>query len=268
LLAGGNAVAAGRPGGLTVTFFDVGQGDAALVRSPAGAAILVDGGPDPEQVATKLYAEGVHRLDLVVATHPHADHVAGLPAVLARFPVGLVLDPGCPGDSPAYAAFLEALAASGDPVGHPRSGARLRIGDVDIQVLGPEHCAHGTDSDPNNESLVLRASVGGETVLFPGDAEVAEQTEILRDERPLLAATVLKVVHHGGNTSLGGFVAAVGASVAVVSVGPNRYGHPVPAVLAALARDGMRVFRTDRSGDVTVSFLEGGGVSVESSHDG
>jgi competence protein ComEC len=188
--------------------------------------------------------------------------------VLARFPVGLVLDPGCPGDSPAYGAFLEALSASGDPVRHPRAGARLQVGDVRIEVLGPEHCAHGTDSDPNNESLILRISVGRDTVLFPGDAEVAEQTEILRDERPFLAASVLKVAHHGGSTSLAGFVAAVGASVAVVSVGPNRYGHPVPAVLGALARDGMRVFRTDRSGDVTVSFLEGGGVSVESSHDG
>jgi competence protein ComEC len=268
MFAGANALAAGRPGGLTVTFFDVGQGDAALVRSPGGAAILIDGGPDAEQVATKLYAQGVHRLDVVVATHPHADHVAGLPAVLARFPVGLVLDPGCPGDSPAYSIFLDALTASGDPVRHPRAGARLQVGDVRVEVLGPEHCAHGTDSDPNNESLILRVSVGDEAILFPGDAEVAEQTEVLRDERALLAATVLKVAHHGGDTSLAGFVSAVGASIAVVSVGPNRYGHPVPAVLAQLARDRMRVFRTDRSGDVTVAFLEEGVVSVESSEDG
>jgi competence protein ComEC len=116
--------------------------------------------------------------------------------------------------------------------------------------------------------LVLRVSVGTQTVLFPGDAEVDEQTEVLRDEEPMLAATVLKVAHHGGDTSLDGFVAAVGAMVAVVSVGPNRYGHPVPAVLAELARDGMRVFRTDRAGDVTVTFLPRGGVSVESSQDG
>jgi competence protein ComEC len=193
--------------------------------------------------------------------------VAGLPAVLARYPVGVVLDPGCPGDSPFYAAFLRAVAASGDPVRHPRAGQHLQVGDVSIEVLGPEHCAHGTDSDPNNDSLVLRVSVGEDAVLFPGDAEVPEQTEVLRDERLLLSATVLKVAHHGGNTSLPALVAAIGATVAVVSVGPNRYGHPVPAVLAGLAHDGMRVFRTDRAGDVTVTFDPGGGVSVESTQD-
>lgn len=267
VFTGANALAAGRPRALTVTFFDVGQGDAALVRSPDGATILIDGGPDPEEVAAKLAATGVHRLDVVVATHPHADHVAGLPAVLARYPVGVVLDPGCPGDSPFYAAFLRAVAASGDPVRHPRAGQHLQVGDVSIEVLGPEHCAHGTDSDPNNDSLVLRVSVGEDAVLFPGDAEVPEQTEVLRDERLLLSATVLKVAHHGGNTSLPALVAAIGATVAVVSVGPNRYGHPVPAVLAGLAHDGMRVFRTDRAGDVTVTFDPGGGVSVESTQD-
>jgi competence protein ComEC len=268
LFTAANAFAAGTPRGLSVTFFNVGQGDAALVRSPGGAAILIDGGPDPEQVAAKLAATGVHRLDVVVATHPHADHVAGLPAVLARYPVGVVLDPGCPGDSPFYAAFLRAVAASGDPVRHPRAGQRLQVGDVRIEVLGPEHCAHGTESDPNNDSLVLRVSIRTDAVLFAADAEVPEQTEVLRDGGPLLHATVLKVAHHGGDTSLDGFVGAVGASVAVVSVGPNRYGHPVPSVLLRLAREGMRVFRTDRAGDVTVTFEQGGGVSVESSMNG
>src|SRR5439155_10626513 len=89
-----SAVRAGPPGSLTVEFFDVGQGDAALVRSPGGAAILIDGGPDPEEVAVKLASLGVRRLDLMVATHPHADHVGGLPAVLARFPVARMCDSG------------------------------------------------------------------------------------------------------------------------------------------------------------------------------
>ena len=84
-----------RPSALTVRFFDVGQGDSALVTSPAGASVLIDGGPDEEQVATELAALGVKRLDVVVASHPHADHIVGLPDVLARIPVGLVLEPGC-----------------------------------------------------------------------------------------------------------------------------------------------------------------------------
>ena len=260
-----SALAAGPPRALTVVFFDVGQGDAALIRSPGGAAILIDGGPKPDLVATDLAALGVHRLDLMVATHPHADHVAGLPAVLARVPVALVVDPGCRGASPYYAQFLRAVAGSGAAFRHPRPGAVLRVGDVRLEVLGPERCFKGTNSDPNNDSMVLRISDGSASIMFPGDAEQPAQTDVVRDERALLVATVLKVPHHGGATSLDAFFKAVGARVAVVSVGPNLYGHPVPAVLAELARDGMRVFRTDRSGDITVTF-QGGSVSVQSSH--
>jgi competence protein ComEC len=216
-------------------------------------------------VATKLAALGVRRLDLLVATHPHADHVGGLPAVLARFPVSLVIDPGCHGDSPAYAAFLRSVVSAGVAFHHPRAGAVLRVADVRFDVLGPDHCYGGTDSDPNNDSVVLRMSGGPATVMFPGDAEQPSQTDLLRDEFALLPAAVLKVPHHGGDTSLGRFFWAVQAHVAIVSVGPNRYGHPVRAVLARLARGGMRVLRTDRLGDITVTF-DGPRVLIQSGH--
>ena len=258
------AVRAGPPAVLTVTFFDVGQGDAALIRSPAGAIILIDGGPDPQVVATKLVALGVRRLDLLVATHPHADHVGGLPAVLARFPVGLAIDPGCRGDSPFYADFLGAVREARVPFTHPPPGTILWIGDLRLEVLGPERCFVGSSSDPNNDSLVLRVSDGRAAVIFPGDAEQPSQEDLLRDESEVLSAQVLKVPHHGGATSLEAFFQATHARIAVVSVGPNRYGHPVAAVLDTLVRDGMRVFRTDRSGDVTVTF-QGGGVFVSAS---
>lgn len=251
-----SAFRAGPPSSLTITFFDVGQGDAALVRSPAGASILIDGGPDPQEVARKLAALGVRRLDLLVATHPHADHVAGLPAVLTRFPVGLAIDPGCPGDSPFYADFLRSVREHRVPFQHPGPGTVLHVGDVEVDVLGPERCFTGTNSDPNNDSMVLRVSDGWATVLFPGDAEQPSQTDLLRDEPGALVTLVLKVPHHGGGTSLPTFFEAVHARVAIVSVGPNRYGHPVPAILAELAADGMRVYRTDRSGDVTVTFRD------------
>jgi competence protein ComEC len=259
------AVRAGPPSALTVTFFDVGQGDAALIRSPRGAAILIDGGPNAELIATKLASLGVRRLDLIVATHPHADHVGGLPAVLARFHASLVIDPGCPGASPFYQAFLRSVRASGVPFRHPAFGSVLHVGDVSLQVLGPEHCFVGTNSDPNNDSMVLRVIDGAASVLFPGDAEQPSQTELVRDEVNFLPALVLKVPHHGGDTSLGEFFQDVRARIAIVSVGPNRYGHPVESVLAELARAGMRVFRTDRSGDVTVVFGRDG-IVVSAGH--
>jgi competence protein ComEC len=252
-----SALSAGPPSGLVVRFFDVGQGDAALVTSPEGVNILIDAGPDEELVAMKLAALGVKRLDLVVATHPHADHVAGFPAVFARFPVGLVLDPGCDEPSPAYAEFLRAIADERLPVQHPRTGDSYSIGDLGMDVLGPSACAHGTDSDPNNDSLFIRLTFREDVVLFPGDAEEPLQQEILDAHEPV-TAEVLKVPHHGGATSLVEFFDAVDPELAVVSVGPNDYGHPVPAVLAELRATGSEVLRTDRAGDVTVTFSEEG----------
>jgi competence protein ComEC len=254
LFAWSGAMRAGPPDGLIVTFFDVGQGDAALVRSPGGATVLVDGGPEPLDVARELAALGVRRVDLMVATHAHADHVAGLPSVLARFPVALAIDPGCAGDSPHHAQFLRAVEETGVSLQHPAAGAVLRLADLRVDVLGPARCYTGTESDANNDSLVLRVSAGSASLIFSGDAEEPAQRDLLADEPSLLLALVLKVPHHGGETSLSEFFAAVGAGVAVVSVGPNRYGHPSAEVLAELGSLGARVFRTDRLGDITVTF--------------
>ena len=153
-----------------------------------------------------------------------------------------------------YAEFLRSLGAADIPARHPRTGDVISVGDVRIEVLGPSHCYRATDSDPNNDSLVLRVLWGGASILFTGDAEEPAQTEMLSQEAAWMPATVLKVPHHGGATSLPSFLQAVHPVVAVISVGPNRYGHPAPELVAELIRDGMRVFRTDRSGDVTVTF--------------
>jgi len=252
-----SAVSSGPPTGLVIHFFGVGLGDSALVTSPDGANILIDAGPDPAQVATKLSSLGVKRLDLVVASHPHADHVAGFPAVLARFPVGLVLDAGCDESTPAYAELLEVLADEGLPVEHPRTGDTFAVGSVRVEVLAPDGCAHGTDSDPNNDSLVLRVTYREDVVLFTADAQVPSQQAML-DEHAALAADVLKVPHHGGDTSLAAFFDGVGPQLAIVSVGPNDYGHPVPKVLEELRATGARVLRTDRRGDITVTFAPEG----------
>lgn len=236
---------------VTLTFLDVGQGDAAVVRGPDGSTILIDAGPDPDQVAAELAALGVRRIDLAVASHGHADHVEGFPAVLSRHPVGLLLEPGCPVDSPSYRRFLDAVRDEGVPVRHPRGGSAMRVGVLLVQILGPDGCA--TDS-PNDDSLVLRFVLDGIPVaLFPGDAEIPAQRDLLDDEDPI-TAVVLKVPHHGGDTSDPEFLRDVDAAVAVVSTGPNDYGHPHPVVLAALRADGMTVYRTDRSGDVTIRY--------------
>jgi DNA internalization-related competence protein ComEC/Rec2 len=250
------ALSSGPPSGLTVRFFDVGQGDGALLTSPGGVAILVDGGPDPARVAMELAALGVKRLDVVVASHPHADHVVGLPTVLSRIPVGLLLEPGCPDDSPDGLALADAIEAEDVAVRRPRAGDVLAVGDVRLEILSPDRCWNGTESDTNNDAIVVRASLGEDSVLFATEPEEPAQ-QVLLDSGVDLTADVLKVPHHGAATSLESFFAAVDSEVAVVSVGENTYGHPVPEVLEWIRATGAEVLRTDVGGDVTVAFSDG-----------
>jgi competence protein ComEC len=138
----------------------------------------------------------------------------------------------------------------------------LRVGDVRLEILSPDRCWSGTESDTNNDAIIVRASLGEDSVLFATEPEEPAQ-QVLLDDGADLRADVLKVPHHGAATSIEPFFEAVGAEVAVVSVGPNTYGHPVPEVLEWIRATGARVLRTDLAGTVTVAF-EGEGPVVES----
>jgi competence protein ComEC len=249
-----SALASGPPSGLTVRFFDVGQGDAALLTTSEGASVLFDGGPDEEQVARELASVGVKRLDVVVASHPHADHIVGLPAVLTRVPVGLLLQPGCPDASPLQTDLDRAIADEGIAVRNPRAGDTFWLGLLRLDILSPDRCWLGTESDTNNDAIVVRATYLGHVVLIASEPEEPAQ-EVLVESGVDLHADVLKVPHHGAATSIHEFFDAVSARVAVVSVGENDYGHPVPATLDALVASGAEVWRTDRAGTITISFV-------------
>ncbi len=248
-------------GRLHVYFLDVGQGDAILVLTPSGGKVVVDGGPSPGAMTTHLGRRLPfydHYLDLVVLTHPHDDHLVGLIEGVERYGVGQVIDAGTPTSTANYVRWLELLGEKGSPVYQGRRGAiqPVDLGNgVTLTLLHPPPALlTGTASDTNNNSIVLRLVWGRVSFLFTGDIEEEGEAVLLQAGAPL-QSTVLKVPHHGSQTSLSvEFLAAVSPRLAVISCGAdNEFGHPHVSTLDRLAGAGCMVLRTDQNGTVEVA---------------
>jgi competence protein ComEC len=258
----------GAPAPLRVTFVDVGQGDAALVTSPAGKTVLIDGGPASHgrSLASWLAARVHGPLDLILLSHRHEDHLGGLPDVVRRIGARLFLDAPAAHAGPDYARLMRELAARGIPARQAARGRRIDLGGgAVITLLGPpEPPITGSRSDVNANSVVARLTFGRVSFLFAGDAEAPTEAWLLGSGQEL-RADVLKVAHHGSRYASGmRFLRAVRPRVAVISAGAgNEYGHPAPITLQRLARVGADVYRTDLDGDVTVE-TDGAGLHVRS----
>ena len=229
----------------TVHFLDVGQGDATLFVGPSGETILVDGGPDPGVLRAHLRRFGVRRVDLLIITHRHADHTMSVVGLSQIVSVGMVWHPAQLGhESPLDDLVIE-FRSVGTPTSVPRPGDAVRIGAFDVAVLGPRRAYAG----PNDGSIVVEVRWGETSVLMPGDIETHAQ----HDLGPL-RSDVLKVPHQGAATSDLEWIAASAPTIAVISVGPNGFGHPSGLVVDTLEASGARVMRTDRDGTITIPF--------------
>ncbi len=262
------AVVVNRPAGVArVSVLDVGQGDAILVEGSRGGRLLIDGGPDPGRLLVVLDGRippWDRRIDAVILTHPHEDHVAGLARLLDRYRVRRVFEPGMHGPGAGYAAWLSRLAAAGAPMRLGlAAGDRLAVDEIDLRVLWPiRGRVPVTPPDGgtgiNNVSVVLLGAAGDSRFLLAGDVEEAIDPSLLADRLPRL--DLLKVAHHGSRTATTqAFVDAVRPRIAIASAGTgNPYGHPARATLERLSAAGARVFRTDRDGTVSVTFGSAG----------
>lgn len=243
---------------LRIDFIDVGQGDAALVTSPTGKTVLVDAGPrrSSAAVTTFLTRHVLHPpLDLLLLSHRHEDHVGGMPEVVREIGARQFMDAAFPHQSAAYTALMRELDVRKIRVLQATRGRVIDLGGgARITLLGPpEPVIHGSRSDVNANSVVVRLTFGTFAVLLTGDAEAPTETWLLASGAPL-GASVLKVAHHGSRYSSGpAFLDAVDAKIAVVSVGRvNDYGHPAEGTLARIAGHGASVFRTDTEGDISI----------------
>jgi competence protein ComEC len=247
------------PRRLSVSFLDVGQGDATLIQDPSGAAVLFDGGPPEARVARLIRNLGVKRLSLVVATHQSRDHQGGLHEVLRRFKVGLFLYGGDGTRDPDFIKLEHEADARHIKRVQSRAGETLRAGGLTIRILSPPPRGPGPPpEDPNQRATVAIVSEGGFSLLLSADAESPSLLPL-----KLPHVTAMKVPHHGSaDPGLPRVLQELRPQVAAIEVGAhNLYGHPRPSTLAALHKAVPHVYRTDRDGTVTLT-VSGGRLTI------
>jgi competence protein ComEC len=257
--------AARADGRLHITVLDVGQGDSILIEGPSGGRALVDGGPDPDRLIALLDARipiWDRRIDLVVLTHPHEDHVAGLAAVLDRYRVAEVIEPGMVGPGPGDSAYRRRLAELGRQSRIVAAGDTISLDGIQMVVRWPMRGTvplrpPDTGTAINNVSIVLDVRFGARRMVLAGDVEQQIDPQLLAAG---LAADghridVLKVAHHGsGTATTDSFIEQTAPQVAVISAGwGNPYGHPSPNTVDRLREGGASVFRTDVDGTIDIS---------------
>jgi len=230
--------------GPAIVFLDVGQGDAILLVGEDGGTVLIDGGPDPLVIAAALARQGIRRIDLAIVTHADADHLVGILEVVRRMPVGLLWRPNPTGGDPRLDDLNDVASRGGLPIEIPQVGDIVSVGGVRISVIGPLR----RYASSNDEGIVVVAEVGGLTALLAGDTEASAQREF-----GMPSVDILKVPHHGSRTTDLGWLASTDASVAVISVGENDFGHPTPEVLAVLESLPLEIRRTDLEGDIILN---------------
>src|SRR3989339_145341 len=244
-------------GFLKIYFLDVGQGDAGFIVTPAGRQILIDGGPS-DAVLSKISSRMPFYdkdIDVLIASHKHSDHIAGLMSVLDRYDVNNIVDTKIGYSSSEVSKWNQLKLAEGANEIEAKAGGYMDLGEgITITFLHPEDTLEGkTSKNPNDDSIVTMLQYENFRVLFVGDAGAKVENAMMSSDIDL-SADVLKVGHHGSATSTSTkFLSAVSPEVATIEVGAkNTFGHPSPIVISRLENNGIKYYRTDADGDIEV----------------
>ena len=252
-------------GALNVYFIDVGQGDAVLIESPTRGRVLVDGGANRSILRElgRILPFGDKRIDVLLATHPDADHIGGLLEVVSRYDIGLFLETGMDAENDIDDELWRRLEGREVTRLLARRGMALDLGDgALVRILFPDRDV--SDWDPNDASVVARLDYGEDSFLLTGDAEIKTENLLLRLGEDVLDTDVLKVGHHGSKTSsTWSFIKAVEPMYAVISAGKdNRYGHPHQSVLDTLSKVNAKILSTSELGTIHMRSF-GSGVEIK-----
>ncbi len=243
----------GSPSGvLSVHFLDVGQADSILIQQ-GSSAMLIDGGnnEDINVVLDYLEEKDISKLNYVVGTHPHEDHIGGLDGVINKLTVDAVIMPKVSHNTKTYEDVLSAIKSQGLKITTPRLGQQYNLGDAKFTILSPSKDKY---EELNDYSIAIRLDYGDQSFLFLGDCERVNEEEMLQSGLPL-SSDVVKLGHHGSSSSTTEeFIAAVKPKYAVISVGKdNDYNHPHKEVIKRLNQHGIEILRTDESGTIVFS---------------
>jgi len=241
---------------LTVKVLDIGQGDAILIRV-AGQTVLVDTGDieHREKMVEYIKKEGITTINNVIITHPHADHLGGMPGILDNFKVGHIYDSGKTGTTALYRQYLSLIKKKNIPFTVVTPGTEMIItNDIKLKFLAPDKVSLA-DAEMNNSSVVAKLIYNKFSMLLTGDAEKESEELMLKSYAGELKSNILKAGHHGSNTSSSSaFLKAVGPEAAIISLGANNdYHHPHPSTLKKYEQAKLKVYRTDLNGTVTIT---------------
>ena len=238
---------------IKVHYIDIGQGDAIYIKMPSGEDVIIDGGNKGkgDAIVAYLQKQKVDDIEVLISTHPDADHIGGLDEILDAYRVENVYAPKVKHTTQAYKDFLQAVKREGKTIKTAQMGVSLPIKGVSAKFVGPVKSY--SNSDLNNWSAVLHVTYKKNTFLFTGDAEHVAEKDMMA-KKQTLRADVLKVGHHGAKTSTSStFLNVVKPKYAILSVGKNSYGHPTSEVVTNLKRVKATTLRTDKNGTIIIT---------------